>query len=266
MAVENKIMTWTFKAQADIDDLTAGSGDIFKAVSNAAGDIASTGQDAIGILQFVGKDTEHVTFAHAGISKFTVNAAISSADVPLTVTTSGYFAEADSGDYVVGKFLEGTNRATTLSSGSVGTGLFNFANKILLDSDSGHIAAYEVHEFSAKADLSTAGDLNKAISINDGDFADTSNDADGVLYTGTVSGGTSAARMMGKLDVRAGNVITINRSLKVTSGWFLDADSGDLIVGRALAASAAGNSGGTVAAVVNFATPHYATSCLDVQY
>lgn len=266
MAVQNKIMTWTFKAQADIDSTVSGTGHLWKAVSNAAGDITSAGDTAIGILQYVGKDTEHVTFAHAGISKFTVNAAISSADVLLTVTTSGYFAEAGSGDYVVGKFLEGTARATTLSSGSIGTGLFNFYNAGLFDSTSAHISTYEYVEFSTQADLSAAGALYKAVGFNGGDFADDGNTAAGILYTGATSGNTAAARVMGKMTARAGGVITVDRSLTVSSGWLVVADSGDLIIGRAITASAAGNSGSTFTANFNFATPHFATNCFDVQY
>ena len=53
--------------------------------------------------------------------KFTAGAAVSPGR-RLTVTTSGYFVEADSGSYVVGRCLD-----SAVGSGSVGTGAFNFA-------------------------------------------------------------------------------------------------------------------------------------------
>ena len=73
-------------------------------------------------------------------------------------------------------------------------------------------------------------------------------------------------RGTGRMLIRAGDVITEGRSLKVTSGWLLHANSGDVVVGRALQASAAANSGGTIFGEMNFANPHYATSCLDIMY
>ena len=64
-----------------------------------------------------------------------------------------------------------------------------------------------------------------------------------------------------------GGVLTAGQSLTFAdSGYAVAADSGDLICGLAVAASVAGNSGSAFTANVNLATPHYATSCLDVQY
>lgn len=260
MAYQGNYRTWARLAGEDLDDLTAGTGQLFKAVKGVDGKLANDGKTAIGILQYTGKTNEGITLGYDGIQKFVAGAAISSGDALLTVTTSGYFTNAGSGSWVVGKSL------SNVASGAVGTGIFNFANPVPFDFSSGYQADFETIEFSAQADLSAAGAVGKGISINDGDFADSSELADGVLVTGTASGSTSICRAIGKVTARAGNVITINRSLKVTSGWFLDADSGDIIVGRSLAASAAGNSGSTFDAVVNFATPHYATSSLDVMY
>lgn len=252
MTIENVQWRWSVKASADLNDTAVATGHINKAVSNRDGDIASNGLDAVGMLYYGGKDNEHISFAFMGIMKATAAAAISSKDTLLTVTTSGYVKPATDGDYVVGRAL------STANSGSVFDGLFDFSAPYLYQS------AVDNFEFTAQADLSSGA--NKFVDIANGDFAATSNVAGGVLSTGTTSGGTCECIVDGVVEVKAGGVIGAQDSLKVASGWAVAADSGDLIVGRALDASASGNSGSTFTAVINMATPHYATSCLDVQY
>lgn len=137
MAISNQMFTWTIAAGEDMDNSTAGTGFIHKAVSNVDGTIANatkptTAKSAIGLVQYGGLSGEHVTIGHAGIMKFTAGAAINSADVMLTVTTSGYLTIATSGDFYIGRFLEGTNGTKTVTSGGVGVGLFNFATPVLL--------------------------------------------------------------------------------------------------------------------------------------
>ena len=126
MSIQNKYMSWTFKASNALDNLVAGTGHLYKAVSNGAGDIAASGDKASGILQQGGPANGHVSFGYAGLMKFTTGAAISSKDVALTVTTSGYMVEATSGTFIVGRYLGGTNNAVSISSGSVATGMFDF--------------------------------------------------------------------------------------------------------------------------------------------
>jgi hypothetical protein len=55
------------------------------------------------------------------VLKFTAGDAVSKGS-RLTVNGSGYFVEAVSGSYVVGRCLD-----TAVASGAVGTGAFNFA-------------------------------------------------------------------------------------------------------------------------------------------
>lgn len=121
MAVQNDYRTWSFKAKADLTDITAGTGNLYKAVSIDTGDIADTGLKANGMLQYAGNSGEFITMGYDGVMKYTASAAITSIGVLLAVTTSGYMAEAGSGDYAVGRNL------TTVVSGGVATGMFNFA-------------------------------------------------------------------------------------------------------------------------------------------
>lgn len=121
MAVRNKNLTWHIAAGGDLQDLTAGTGKIFKAVALDDGDIAANGQEAGGILEYVGNTGDHVTLAISGISKFTAAAAVA-AGARMTVTGSGYMTTATSGSYIIGRNLE-----TAVTSGSVGTGFFDFS-------------------------------------------------------------------------------------------------------------------------------------------
>lgn len=122
MAIQGKHETWAMIAGEDMDDLTAGTGHIFKAVALDDQKIAANGLEAGGVLTQVGKNNEHVTLAVRGIMKFTAGGAVT-AGARVTVTTSGYFTAAGSGDYVVGRALE-----AAVASGAVGHGLFDFAN------------------------------------------------------------------------------------------------------------------------------------------
>jgi len=123
MAVQNQRWTWAFDAKANIESTVQGTGPIYKAVSEQTGDIAAKSLTATGILQETANSGQHVTSFPAGIMKYTAAAAISSTDIQLAVTTSGYMKVVASGDWVCGKNLSGA-----VTSGSIGTGLFNFAN------------------------------------------------------------------------------------------------------------------------------------------
>ncbi len=133
MAVEGQYFAWTIAAGEDLDDFTPGSGTLFKAVALDDGKVANNGREAGGILVYGGKTAEHVTLGYAGVLKFTAGASIG-VGKRLTVTTSGYFIEAASGSYVVGRCLD-----STVGSGSVGTGAFNFAT-IAYMGNSGEVA------------------------------------------------------------------------------------------------------------------------------
>lgn len=126
MATENQQARHTFVAAADLSDTTAGTGKLYKAVSQATGNIAATGDASDGILLYAGNSGDHVTYGYKGIMKFTAGTAVTSKSVELTVGTGGYMTVAASGDYVVGKYLYGTNDAIAVTSGSIATGLFDF--------------------------------------------------------------------------------------------------------------------------------------------
>ena len=121
MAVEGRYFTWTLAAGEDLADLQPGAGHLFKAVALDDGRIAQNGREAGGILLYGGRQEEHVTLGYAGILKFAAGAAITKGS-RLTVGNSGYFTQAVSGSYVVGRCLD-----TAVASGAVGTGAFNFA-------------------------------------------------------------------------------------------------------------------------------------------
>ncbi|MDH4225231.1 MAG: hypothetical protein OEW12_06255 [Deltaproteobacteria bacterium] len=122
MAVDGHYETWSIKTGQPMEDLTPGTGVIFKAVALDSGAIAQNGRQAGGILLTGGKTGEPVLLGHAGVMKFTAGGLVA-AGRRMTVTLSGYFVEAASGSYVVGRCLD-----SAVNSGAVGTGLFNFSN------------------------------------------------------------------------------------------------------------------------------------------
>jgi len=251
MSQKNKTIGVSITAAENLNTEVAGTGHIYKAIANNDGKIANTGAEATGILCFGGLSGKSVTITTFGFEKFTAGEAITKGD-KLTVTTSGYFVVADRGTSEVGQAMY------SCASGSVNEGFFNFSSPNISDSNL---------TFATQTDLSAASNLGLAIDTATGNVAATGDLTDGVLQTTVASGQTAEYRVMGTMMVAAGDVVTVNRSLKVTTGgYFINADSGDLIVGRALQASAAGNSGSTFNAAINFSTPHYATSSLDVQY
>ncbi|MDH4247410.1 MAG: hypothetical protein OEW39_06310 [Deltaproteobacteria bacterium] len=133
MAVEGRYFTWTLAAGQALDDLTAGTGHLHKAVAIGTGLIAANGREAGGLLQYGGRAGEHVTLGYAGVMKFTAGAPVA-AGRRLTVAVSGYLTEATSGAYIVGRCLN-----AAVASGAVGTGAFNFAT-IAYMGHSGEIA------------------------------------------------------------------------------------------------------------------------------
>ena len=122
MPIDGRNFTWTIAAGEDLDDLTPGTGDLFKAVALDDGKIAANGREAGGILIYGGRSAEHITLGYMGVLKFSAGAAVTKGR-RLTVSTSGYIVEAGSGTYVVGRCLE-----TDVASGAIGTGAFNFSN------------------------------------------------------------------------------------------------------------------------------------------
>ncbi len=122
MAIQGNYSNLTIKAGEDLNDLTA-SGDLFKAIT-VSGSTASTGETALGILQYGGKTGEFVTLGYAGVMKFSAGNSVTSGTL-LTVNSLGYFVSATTDSYIIGRCL-----GTHVSSGAVGTGVFNFATPV----------------------------------------------------------------------------------------------------------------------------------------
>ena len=127
MSVEGRYFTWTITAGEDLDDLTPGSGHLYKAVALDDGKIAQNGEEAGGILLYGGKQHEHIALGYQGVLKFTASEYIGKGD-RLTVGNNGYMRLARPGDFVVGRCLD-----SPTSAGMVGTGAFNFASSAQLN-------------------------------------------------------------------------------------------------------------------------------------
>lgn len=115
MATENKNLTITFTSAEDHNDLTAGTGDIYKAIALSDRKFANNGEECSGILVFGAKSGEHSTIVLSGVTKFVAGGAITAGGA-CTVATSGYVTAGDSGDYIIGRCLD-----TAVASGAVGT-------------------------------------------------------------------------------------------------------------------------------------------------
>lgn len=75
------------------------------AIGIISGTITPTALAAIGVLKSKGLNGNNVSVCYHGITKVAVGAAVGTAGYPLTVTTSGWFAAATSGQFVVGRSL-----------------------------------------------------------------------------------------------------------------------------------------------------------------
>lgn len=85
-------------------DLTAASA-MHHAISLISGTITPTARETIGVLKSNGLSGNNVAVCYQGITKLAIGAAVGSAGAPLTVTTSGWFAGATSGQFTVGRSL-----------------------------------------------------------------------------------------------------------------------------------------------------------------
>lgn len=93
----------------------------YKAVDIDGTIAADTG--AYGIAQNKPKNGEDLSILYAGESRYYAGAAVS-AGARLTVTTSGYFITAASGDIAVGRAY------AAVGSGGIGVGHFNFVGGV----------------------------------------------------------------------------------------------------------------------------------------
>ena len=115
MAIANKYETITLQALENLNTHQ------FQAVALDDGKVANNGNEALGILINKPKINEHATLAYKGICKSRAGGAIA-IQKRITVSTSGYFTQAGSGYFTVGRALK------AVTSGSIGTGVFDFTN------------------------------------------------------------------------------------------------------------------------------------------
>lgn len=113
MAFEN------FKFSHGIQTQESWVGATYFAIALDDGKRANSGDEATGIALGSCDSGHMMETGIFGILKFKAGAGISKGD-KLTVTTSGWFKGAGSGDYIVGQAY------AAVTSGSVGTGLFDF--------------------------------------------------------------------------------------------------------------------------------------------
>lgn len=85
-------------------DLTAASA-MHHAIGLISGTITPTARLAIGVLKSNALSGNNVAVCYQGITKVAAGAAVGSAGAYLTVTTSGWFAAATSGQYTIGRSL-----------------------------------------------------------------------------------------------------------------------------------------------------------------
>ena len=113
MATNNWFRSTTIEAGEDL------TGRQYHAIALDDGEIADNSHEAGGILINKPKSGEFLTLGYLGEMKFRAGVGLSGGN-RLRVTTSGYFVAADSGYYTVGR------AKVAVTSGSIGTGFFNF--------------------------------------------------------------------------------------------------------------------------------------------
>lgn len=92
----------------------------YHAIALDDGERADNSHEAGGIILNKPKDNEHVEYGVIGEFKFRAGVGAAAGN-RLRVTTNGYLVLADSGYYTVGR------AKVAVTSGSIGTGFFNFA-------------------------------------------------------------------------------------------------------------------------------------------
>lgn len=102
-------------------DLTAASA-MHHAISLISGTITPTALAAIGVLKSNGLSGNNVAVCYQGITKVAAGGAVNTAGYPITVTTSGWFVAATSGQFAVGRSL------STAVSGDLLSAMVDFKN------------------------------------------------------------------------------------------------------------------------------------------
>lgn len=203
----------------------------YHAIAFDDGLLANNGEEASGILLNKPAVNEFASLAVSGESKYAAGASITKG-AKLTITTSGWFTTADSNDAIVGEAKE------TVTSGSNGVGLFNFSN-----------ASYQGAPYVYPVTMAAVVQLTGvALDLSDKKPADASEGCHGIALSTAALSGTIDMQVAGISNIRAGAVTaTAGMSLMATtSGYFIEADSGDMCNARALTAIASGQIGAAV--------------------
>ena len=216
MSTENKYFSTTIKATADYSSVGQ-----YHAFALVDGQLAANAEEASGILLNKPANLAFAQVGYIGEMKFAAGGAIS-AGGKITVTTSGWFIAADSGDIVTGEAKE------SVTSGSVGTGLFGVFPGM---TDKARTVQYE---FTPKATI-PAG---IAIALSDLLQANNGQEAAGIAIGSTNSGTAADFVLWGIATVKCdppkvcsmGDLLTVT-----TSGYFQPCTSGYYAVARALA-------------------------------
>ena len=226
MATSNQYQATTIQLTENLSAVTAQ----YHAVAFNDGQLAASAEEASGILMDkCPAQYDHVNVAVSGEIKFAAGGTITQGD-KLTVTTSGWFTTAGSDDGIVGE----AKYATT--SGSIGTGLFNFAGNT--DGQQKGL----VYDVTA-ADAIGAG---FAYCLADHKLANNGDEHSGCATSAISSGAAGQIMVCGIASViMGGGTVTKGTKLTVTtSGYYVATDSGYWIVGQALATSTASGTRG----------------------
>ncbi len=215
MATQNVRFNTTIKAAEDLNT----SAFQYHAIALVDGKLANNGEETSGILLNKPKDGEFLSLGYVGEMKFAAGAAIS-AGAKLVVTTSGWFTTADSNDPILGE------AKATVTSGSIGTGLFNLPT----GTDKSNIIM---------ASLTSSVDMiaGTVMHLVDHEQADICQEADAVALGATTAAVAANFGLHGVMNVRIGPAVvaSLGDSLMVAeSGYLTPVTSGYYAIAKAL--------------------------------
>lgn len=222
MATSNQRFSTTIAAGEDM----SGAGYQFHALALDDGKVAANAEEASGIL--INKPTSGAAseVAYVGELAYAAGAAIAKG-AKLTVTTSGWFTTATSGDAIVGE------AKSAVTSGSIGTGFFVFSN--VENPITGF--AYSV----TAADAITAG---KGYALNDNKLANSGVELSGIAPSAITSGSAGKIVVGGIVTATFADSYGPDQDLMVTtSGYFTAVLSGYATQARALTGATSGSNG-----------------------
>lgn len=230
MATENRRLESTFKAAEDLSSRQ------YFAIALNDNKLANSAAEASGILLTKPESGQFGAFGYVGEMKYRAGGAVSAGN-KLTVTTSGYFVVADSGDFDA----EVGEAKAAVTSGSIGTGIFSFAS-VAPQND------FWTYEVTPKCNL-VAG---IAYALDDSLVANNGEETDGVALAAMTSGTAANMSIGGQVSLRVADTTSAGDPLTVTtSGYFAVADSGDYVVGKALINTASGTLGASLFMPIN---------------